>query len=235
MSKCVRDADRLDALKPHYTVNDVSTDIEIKKDGVNLSCTRFKTRIRQSGSQVRLTLHTHIRVAFDRRLWSGLTGTPFAITAYPVRDRPRPNQGTRETGSRQGRQSRSESSIHRENQIGRHGWQGGTHGCRSHPRRSYPGRVQGFGFPPLQPLRTEGFLSKLPPPYVEVARVAHHSTEDQLHLPRAEQIAAEGCGEVFKQQRGGSACCDRRKLHLLVFFPSLTVGIRGPQGPARPL
>ena len=68
MCKCVRDADRLDSLKPHYTVNDVSPDIDIKKGAVNLSCTRFKTRIRHSGSQVRLTLHTHIRTAFDRRL-----------------------------------------------------------------------------------------------------------------------------------------------------------------------
>ena len=73
MCKCVRDADRLDSLKPHYTVNDVSTDIEIKKGTVNLSCTRFKTRIRQSSSQVRSTLHTHIRSTFDRRLWFGLT------------------------------------------------------------------------------------------------------------------------------------------------------------------
>jgi len=60
MSKCVRDADRLDALKPHYTVNDVSTEIEVKKGAVNLSCTRFKTRIRESSSQVRHPLHiTH--------------------------------------------------------------------------------------------------------------------------------------------------------------------------------
>ena len=57
MCKCVRDADRLDALKPHYTVNDVSTDINIRKGAVDLQCTRFKTRIRKSQSQVRLTLH----------------------------------------------------------------------------------------------------------------------------------------------------------------------------------
>jgi len=54
MCKCVRDADRLSSLKPHYTVNDVSADINIKKGAVDLSCTRFKTRIREShsGSQV---------------------------------------------------------------------------------------------------------------------------------------------------------------------------------------
>jgi len=54
MSKCVRDADRLDALKPHFTVNYISTKIEIRKGTVDLSCTRFKTRIRKSGG------HTHL-------------------------------------------------------------------------------------------------------------------------------------------------------------------------------
>ena len=60
MSRCVRDADRLDSKKPHYVVNDVSTDINIRKGAVDLSCTRFKTRIRESshsGNQVRPTLH----------------------------------------------------------------------------------------------------------------------------------------------------------------------------------
>jgi len=173
MSKCVRDADRLDSLKPHFTINDISTDIKINKGAVDLSCTRFKTRIRKSGGQVRLTLHAHTRIVFDRRLWPDLTSTLFAITAHPVRNRPRPNQGAREESPRQSRQSHSTRSIQRENQIGCHGWQGGTHWCRGHPRRSYPGCVQGFGFPLLQPLRTESFLSKLPSPYVEVARVAH--------------------------------------------------------------
>ena len=79
MCKCVRDADRLDSLKPHYTVNDISTEVEFKKGAVNLSCTRFKTRIRQSGSQVRLTLHTHIRTAFNRRLRYGLTDLFFRL------------------------------------------------------------------------------------------------------------------------------------------------------------
>ena len=56
MCKCVRDADRLDANKPDLTVNDVHSDIRIKKGAVDLSCTRFKTRIRKSESQVRFTL-----------------------------------------------------------------------------------------------------------------------------------------------------------------------------------
>ena len=69
MSKCVRDADRLDSLKPHFTINDINiNNVEIKKGAVNLSCTRFKTRIRMSGEQVRLTLHIHTRVVFDHRL-----------------------------------------------------------------------------------------------------------------------------------------------------------------------
>ena len=53
MSKCVRDADRSDSLKPHYTVNDVSPDFSVSKGTVDLECTRFKTRIRKSGNQVR--------------------------------------------------------------------------------------------------------------------------------------------------------------------------------------
>ena len=57
MCKCVRDAGRLDSLKPNYTKNDVSTDIKVQKGSVDLSCTRYKTRIRQSEGQVRLTLH----------------------------------------------------------------------------------------------------------------------------------------------------------------------------------
>ncbi|KAF9647978.1 hypothetical protein BDM02DRAFT_3144973, partial [Thelephora ganbajun] len=57
MCKCVRDADRLDSLKPHYTVNDISTVINIKKGAVDIQCTRFKTRIRQSDSQVRFMFH----------------------------------------------------------------------------------------------------------------------------------------------------------------------------------
>ena len=57
MCKCIRDADRLDSLKPHYTANDVSADIKIRKGAVDLSCTRFKTRMRKSKTQVRLILH----------------------------------------------------------------------------------------------------------------------------------------------------------------------------------
>ena len=57
MCKCVRDADRLDSSKPLYTVNDVSPDINITKGAVDLQCTRFKTRIRQSQTQVSLILN----------------------------------------------------------------------------------------------------------------------------------------------------------------------------------
>ena len=113
MSRCIRDADLLDSLKPHYMVNDVSADIVVKKGAVDLSCTRFKTRIRQSGSQVSLTPHSHIRTVFNPRLWPGMTGLFFAITVHSVRDRPRPNQGAREGCSRQSRQGYSACSIHR--------------------------------------------------------------------------------------------------------------------------
>ena len=84
MSRCVRDADRLDSLKPHFTVNDVSADIAIRKGAVDLSCTRFKTRIRESGRQVRHTLHVHLHTVFDPGLWSRLTGLFFSITAHSV-------------------------------------------------------------------------------------------------------------------------------------------------------
>ena len=57
MCKCVRDADRLDSLKPLYTVNDVSPDINVTKGAVDLQSTRFKTRIRKSQTQVSLMLN----------------------------------------------------------------------------------------------------------------------------------------------------------------------------------
>jgi len=57
MCKCVRDADLLDSLKPHFTKNDVSTNIEFRDGAVDLQCTRFKTRIRSSKTQVRLILN----------------------------------------------------------------------------------------------------------------------------------------------------------------------------------
>ena len=60
----------MDSLKPHFTENDVSTDIEVNKGIVDLSCTRFKTRIRKSDSQVRSTLRILPRVISD--WWSGL-------------------------------------------------------------------------------------------------------------------------------------------------------------------
>ena len=66
MCKCVRDADRLDALKPNYIVNDVSTDIDFRRGAVDLQCTRFKTRIRKSENQVRVILHVPLR----HHIWS---------------------------------------------------------------------------------------------------------------------------------------------------------------------
>lgn len=64
MCKCVRDADRVDSLKPHFTKNDVSTEISITKGRVVLKCTRFKTRIRSSLFQVKPIFHT------PHRTWS---------------------------------------------------------------------------------------------------------------------------------------------------------------------
>jgi hypothetical protein len=61
MCKCIRDADRLDSLKPHFTVNDISNETDIRNGAVNLQSTRFKTRIRPSNSQVRPVLHVHFQ------------------------------------------------------------------------------------------------------------------------------------------------------------------------------
>lgn len=58
MCKCARDAQRLDSMKPHFTKNDVSPEVSVTKGAVDLKCTRFKTRIRESGHQVRLLLYT---------------------------------------------------------------------------------------------------------------------------------------------------------------------------------
>ena len=68
MCRCVRDADRLDSMKPHYTVNDISTQIEFKEGKVNLQCTRFKTRMRESRSQVRLIVRNVRRIIPDWRV-----------------------------------------------------------------------------------------------------------------------------------------------------------------------
>lgn len=53
MCRCAREADRLDSLKPSSTVNDVSDEIGIVNGVVGLQCTRFRTRIRDSGGRVR--------------------------------------------------------------------------------------------------------------------------------------------------------------------------------------
>ena len=52
MCKYIRDADRLDSLKPRYFVNEISNDINVTKGTVDLRSTRYKTRIRQSADQV---------------------------------------------------------------------------------------------------------------------------------------------------------------------------------------
>ena len=69
MCRCVRDADRLDSLKPHFTVNDISTQVELKGGGVNLQCTRFKTRMRKSGNQVRHIIHSVHCTISDWHVW----------------------------------------------------------------------------------------------------------------------------------------------------------------------
>jgi len=51
MCRRARDVDRLDSLKPHSTVNDVSGEIDILSGAVGLQSTRYKTRIRQSTNQ----------------------------------------------------------------------------------------------------------------------------------------------------------------------------------------
>lgn len=61
MCKCVRDADRLDSLRPNCIVNDISSEIRISKDAVDLQCTRFKTRIRRSGTKVGHVFHVLLR------------------------------------------------------------------------------------------------------------------------------------------------------------------------------
>ena len=53
MSRCVRDADRLDSMKPHYTLNDIGPNFSVSKGAVDLKCTRFKTRIRHDCNQVK--------------------------------------------------------------------------------------------------------------------------------------------------------------------------------------
>jgi len=65
MCKCVRDADLLDSLKPHFTKNDISTDVEFKNGALDLQCTRFKTRIRPSQVQVRLVLASSPEILSD--------------------------------------------------------------------------------------------------------------------------------------------------------------------------
>ena len=69
MCRCVRQADRLDALKPNYTVNDISSEFAVTEGAVDLQCTRFKTRIRPSGNQVRHPISPLLRHCPDRHIW----------------------------------------------------------------------------------------------------------------------------------------------------------------------
>ena len=58
MCRRVRDADRLESLKPQYSENDISTEVDVAEGIVDLKCTRFNTRIRlPSGHQVRPIVH----------------------------------------------------------------------------------------------------------------------------------------------------------------------------------
>jgi hypothetical protein len=52
IAKTLRDADRLDALKPTRVKNDVRGEFSMKSGKLNLSSSRFKTRIMTSSSQV---------------------------------------------------------------------------------------------------------------------------------------------------------------------------------------
>lgn len=53
LAKTLRDAERLDALKPTKVKNDIAGDFSLKKGMLNVSSSRFKTRIMASRTQVR--------------------------------------------------------------------------------------------------------------------------------------------------------------------------------------
>ena len=52
LAKIARDGELLESIKPTFTKNDVRCDFTVKQDTVNLTCERFRTRIRRSGNQV---------------------------------------------------------------------------------------------------------------------------------------------------------------------------------------
>ncbi|KIM67499.1 hypothetical protein SCLCIDRAFT_1106295 [Scleroderma citrinum Foug A] len=52
LAKIARDGDLLESSKPTFAKNDVGPDFSVKKDKVNLTCERFRTRIRISDNQV---------------------------------------------------------------------------------------------------------------------------------------------------------------------------------------
>lgn len=53
VAKCVRDADRLDALKPTKVKNDVNAKFSMKSGNLEFELTRYKTRMRVGSKQVR--------------------------------------------------------------------------------------------------------------------------------------------------------------------------------------
>ncbi|KII85038.1 hypothetical protein PLICRDRAFT_116758 [Plicaturopsis crispa FD-325 SS-3] len=58
LAKTIRDAERLDALKPTRVRNDVSGDFSHKGGNLNLSCTRYKTRIMRMTARQTLEIET---------------------------------------------------------------------------------------------------------------------------------------------------------------------------------
>ncbi|KAF8843772.1 P-loop containing nucleoside triphosphate hydrolase protein [Paxillus ammoniavirescens] len=52
LAKLFRDGERLDAMKPTHVRNEVQSEFTVKKGAVNLTCSRFPTRIRPSSNQV---------------------------------------------------------------------------------------------------------------------------------------------------------------------------------------
>jgi regulator of nonsense transcripts 1 len=73
LAKTLRDADRLDALKPTKVKNDVTGEFSFKKGKLNVCSSRFKTRVMKSPTQVRSISQTYppfslIRLYSDRGL-----------------------------------------------------------------------------------------------------------------------------------------------------------------------
>ena len=52
LAKIARDGDLLESIKPTVIKNDIQSDFAVKQDKVDLTCDRFRTRIRVSRNQV---------------------------------------------------------------------------------------------------------------------------------------------------------------------------------------